>query len=91
MGTGFHTREVRTGNKAVLQFLTLVIDTKTSQLMGISFVLLCFELEKEFLWSRYLFHKITLVCFSPEKTLRWKKHRSIVSNLQPMFCCSYKS
>lgn len=32
-----------------LQFLTLVIDAKTSQLMGISFVLLCFELEKEFL------------------------------------------
>lgn len=49
MGTGFHTREVRTGNKAVLQFLTLVIDAKTSQLMGISFALLCFELEKEFL------------------------------------------
>lgn len=49
MGTGFHTREVRTGNKAVLQFLTLVIDAKISQMMGISFVLLCFELEKEFL------------------------------------------
>ena len=52
MGTGFHTREVRTGSKAVLQFLTLVIDAKINQMMGISFVLLCFELEKEFLWSR---------------------------------------
>lgn len=49
MGTGFHTREVRTGNKAVLQSLALMIDTKISQMMGISFVLLSFELEKEFL------------------------------------------
>ena len=49
MGTGFHTREVRTGNKAVLQFLAVVIDAKISQMMGISFVLLSFELEKEFL------------------------------------------
>ena len=49
MGTGFHTREVRTGNKALLQSLELVIDTKISQMMWISFVLLSFELEKEFL------------------------------------------
>lgn len=49
MGIGFHTREVRTCNKAVLQFLALVIDAKISQMMGISFVLLSFELEKEFL------------------------------------------
>lgn len=49
MGTGFHTREVRTGNKAVFLFLALIIDAKISQMMGISFVLLSFELEKEFL------------------------------------------
>lgn len=49
MGTGFHTREVRTGNKAVFLILALIIDAKISQMMGISFVLLSFELEKEFL------------------------------------------
>ena len=49
MGTGFHTIEVRTGNKAVFLFLALIIDAKISQMMGISFVLLSFELEKEFL------------------------------------------
>ena len=48
MGTGFHTIEVRTGNKAVFLFLALIIDAKISQMMEFHLSCSLLNLKKNF-------------------------------------------